>query len=529
MKSFVALFVLLLVAGDAVSGPMWPNVQVSAPGLSSPDPEEVAIAIDPTNPQNVFAASNIWWIYRSTDGGQTWTTDELTSSHGVWGDPVVLFDANGDLYHSHLSYPRQVTGDWLDRIVIQKSTAQGATFNDGSWIGLAPPKDQDKEWMAVDTTGGVHDGNLYIAWTEFDLYGSEAPTDSTRILFSRSLDGATTWAEPVRVSDLGGNCIDEDETVEGAVPAVGPNGEIYMAWSGHDQIWFDKSLDGGVTWGSDSVIATQPGGWDFVVPGIYRCNGMPVTLCDTTSPLAGNIYVVFSDQREGTDDTDVWFIRSTDGGQTWTAPVSPVQETGANHQFFPWATIDPVTGFIYAVYYDRRYTVGEYTDVWMALSTDGGDSWIEYEISESSFLPESHIFFGDYINVAALDGHVYPIWMRMDAGALSIWTALVDIHPSGGPEAPARRIVLRQNQPNPFNPQTRIDFVIPGAANATLKVYDLAGTHIATLIDRPLAAGPHFAQWDGRDGRGQRVSSGVYLYELQAGDQSVTRKMTLVK
>ena len=89
--------------------------------------------------------------------------------------------------------------------------------------------------------------------------------------------------------------------------------------------------------------------------------------------------------------------------------------------------------------------------------------------------------------------------------------------------------MLRQNRPNPFNPVTRIDFVVPEAVNGTLKVYDLAGTHIVTLIDRPLAAGPHFVEWNGRDGRGQRVSSGVYLYELQAGDQSVTRKMTLVK
>jgi photosystem II stability/assembly factor-like uncharacterized protein len=527
MIRILALCCFALLAGRAVAEPMWPNVQVSAPGTQ--DPEEVAIAINPTDPQNVFAASNIAWIYRSIDGGQTWTTDELTSSHGVWGDPVVLFDRSGNLYHSHLSYPRQVSGDWLDRIVIQKSTDNGVTFNDGSWIGLAPPKDQDKEWMAVDTTAGVHDGNLYIAWTEFDRYGSTVLTDSTRILFSRSTDGASTWMPPVRVSDEGGNCIDEDETVEGAVPAVGPNGEIYMAWAGHDQIWFDASYDGGLSWGADTVIATQPGGWAIDVPGIYRCNGMPVTLCDTTSPRAGNIYVVFSDQREGLDDTDIWFLRSSDGGQTWTSPANPVPENGAHHQFFPWATIDPVTGYLYLVYYDRRNTTGEFTDVYMSMSADGGDSWSEYQISESSFIPESHIFFGDYTNIAALDGRVYPIWMRMDGGELSIWTALVEIQPSAAPETPVTRLVLRQNRPNPFNPVTSIDFVLPEAVKASLKVYDLAGTHIVTLIDRPLAAGPHFAQWDGRDGRGQRVSSGVYLYELQAGDQSVTRKMTLVK
>jgi hypothetical protein len=258
---------------------------------------------------------------------------------------------------------------------------------------------------------------------------------------------------------------------------------------------------------------------------------MPVTLCDYGSPeFAGNTYVVFSDQREGLDDTDIWFVRSTDGGQTWTAPVNPVIESGAHHQFFPWATIDPVTGYIYIVFYDRRHTVGENTDVYLVMSADGGDSWSEHQISAKSFLPESYVFFGDYTNIAALNGKVYPIWMRMDSGILSIWTALVEFPlPSAGPETPSRRLVLEQNRPNPFNPGTRIDFSIPDAAWVSLKVYDLSGTLVATLVDRRMQSGPHFAEWNGRDGRGQRVSSGVYLYELRAGDQSVTRKMTLVK
>jgi hypothetical protein len=120
--------------------------------------------------------------------------------------------------------------------------------------------------------------------------------------------------------------------------------------------------------------------------------------------------------------------------------------------------------------------------------------------------------------------------MRMDSGILSIWTALVEFPPpSTGPETPSRRLVLEQNRPNPFNPGTRIDFSIPDAAWVSLKVYDLSGTLVAILVDRRMESGPHFAEWNGRDGRGQRVSSGVYLYELRAGDQSVTRKMTLVK
>jgi len=501
--TFVMFVILFMLPAAAMA--QYTNIRVS--DIAYDDPEEVTIAINPTDPQNIFAASNIDYIYRSDDGGLTWSTDRITSTVGVWGDPVVIFDAQGRLYHSHLSWPREMSGDWLDRIVIQRSDDQGVSFNDGSWIGLAPPKDQDKEWMAIDTTGSPWQDNLYIAWTEFDSYGSSVSTDSTRILFARSTDQATSWGASVRVSDLGGNCIDEDETVEGAVPAVGPGGEIYMAWSGHDQIWLDRSLDGGLSFGADQVIATQPGGWDFAVPGINRCNGMPVTLCDTTgSAMHGNLYVVWSDQREGVDDTDIWFIRSDD---------------------------DPATGYLYIVFYDRRGTAGEYTDVFVAMSADGGDTWSDFQVSETSFLPESHVFFGDYTNIAALDGKVYPIWMRMDQGVLSVWTALVQIPlptAAGPAPLPGRdRVILSQNWPNPFNPSTRIDFVIPDAASVMLRVYDLAGARVATLLDRAMQAGPYHVDWDGRDERGQRVSSGVYLYELQAGEHSVTRKMTLVK
>ena len=119
----------------------------------------------------------------------------------------------------------------------------------------------------------------------------------------------------MRVSDRGGNCIDEDETVEGATPAVGPDGEVYLAWSGHDKIYFDHSFDGGASFGTDVEVCDQPGGWAFAVSGLYRCNGMPITVCDVSnSPYRGRIYVVFSDQRNGTDDTDVFICHSDNRG-----------------------------------------------------------------------------------------------------------------------------------------------------------------------------------------------------------------------
>ena len=403
------------------------NVLVSHPG--NIQPEEVTIGINPQNPLNVVAGSNLDYYYYSNDGGYTWTEGRLGSTLGVWGDPSVVFDAEGNLYYGHLSDPLE--GDFIDRIVVQRSADGGRTWSDGAGIGLNPPKDQDKEWLAADHTDSVYRNSIYAAWTEFDRYGSPDPEDRTRILFSYSRDFGEKWSDPVVVSDVTGNCLDSDETVEGAVPAVGPEGQVYLSWAGPMGIMFDKSLDGGQTFGEDIFVDPMPGGWDFHIPGIYRCNGMPVTACDISfSPHRGNIYILWSDQRYGFDDTDVFLVKSTDGGETW-GPLKRVNDDPPRkQQFFPWMTVDQTTGNIYVVFYDRRDASDYSTEVYLAKSSDGGETFRNYKISEYPFRPVSGIFFGDYINIAAHAGRIHPIWARMDGIDLSIWaTVISDIVP----------------------------------------------------------------------------------------------------
>lgn len=400
------------------------NVLVSLPGNFKA--EEVSICINPINPLNVVAASNLDYYYYSFDGGYTWTEGRLWSSFGVRGDPSVIFDAEGNLYYGHLSNPPD--GDWIDRIVVQKSTDGGLTWNDGAGIGLNPPKDQDKEWLAADHTDSPFRNTVYTAWTEFDTYGSWDPEDRTRILSSFSRDFGNTWSNPVVVSDLTGDCLDSDDTVEGAVPAIGPQGEVYLSWAGSQGIVFDKSLDGGETFGEDIFVTSMPGGWNIDVPGIYRCNGFPVTACDTSdSPYRGDIYIMWSDQSNGLDDTDVFLIKSTDGGETWGPKIRVNDDPPGKHQFFAWMTVDQTTGHIYVVFYDRRDSNDFSTEVYLAKSDDGGETFRNYKISDYPFRSVSGIFFGDYINVAARSGEIHAIWARMDGIDLSIWaTKIVD-------------------------------------------------------------------------------------------------------
>ena len=499
------------------------NIKVSKSGK----PEEVTISINPTNLLNLAAGANIDYYYYSMDGGLTWTEGHLASTLGVYGDPCVIFDPDGNLCYSHLSIPSSES--WLDRIVVQKSSDGGMTWNDGIGVGLNPPKQQDKEWLAADFTNSAYHNNLYIAWTEFDAYGSSDPNDSTRILFSRSTDSGDSWSQPVRISDRGGDCLDGDSTVEGAVPAVGPNGEVYVSWAGPLGIMFDKSTDGGVTFGDDIFVTSQPGGWDFDVSGISRCNGLPVTACDiSNSAYRGNIYVLWSDQRNGVNDTEIFLIKSTNGGQTWGNTVRVNSDTTGRQQFFPWIAIDPITGFIYVIFYDRRETAGDTTDVYVAKSTDGGESFINFKVSESSFLPVDSVFFGDYINIAAMDSKIYPIWTRMDVSKLSVWIAIINDSTMVNVEEDKGIVddfLLMQNYPNPFNPTTNIEFSIPKSEFVTLKVYNILGEEVATLVAEKLAAGSYKYDWSRTAG----MASGVYLYRIQAGDYVDAKKMILLR
>ena len=88
---------------------------------------------------------------------------------------------------------------------------------------------------------------------------------------------------------------------------------------------------------------------------------------------------------------------------------------------------------------------------------------------------------------------------------------------------------LHANVPNPFNPATKISFELAQAGQAKLQIFDVSGHVVKTLVDGVTAAGRHDITWTGLDQAGHRVSSGVYFYQLVAGEFSQTRKMALLK
>ncbi|MFL5772371.1 MAG: T9SS type A sorting domain-containing protein [Flavisolibacter sp.] len=498
------------------------NVMIS----NSFSPEEPSIMISTKNPKNVVAGANIRSGYYSSDTGRTWTQQLLTSTYGVYGDPTIICDTSGQFYFFHLSDPPGTA--FLDQIVVQKSTDQGHSWSTGTSIGLNPAKEQDKQWSVVDTRNNT----IYTSWTQFDNYGSTNPADSSHILFSKSTDGGNTWSAALRLDQKGGDCLDDDNTVEGAVPAVGPNGEVYVAWAGPNGLVFDKSMDGGTTWmTTDKIVTSIPGGWAYDIPGIYRANGLPVTVCDVSNgPQRGTIYINWSDQRNGTGDTDVWLIKSTDGGNTWSSPVRVNDDAAGKQQFFTWMAVDQRNGDLYFVFYDRRNYADNRTDVYMSRSRDGGSTFQNFRVSESPFAPASNIFFGDYNNLSVQNGVVRPIWTRLDNGQLSIWTAIVDtaaLNTVTGISIPSADAENVAAYPNPFNNNSFVSFKLRRPGIVSVDIFDVTGKLIARPLHRKLYPSGKFIERI--KAQELQISPGTYFYRITINREMFVQKMIQVE
>jgi hypothetical protein len=258
-------------------------------------------------------------------------------------------------------------------------------------------------------------------------------------------------------------------------------------------------------------------------------NGFPVTCCDVSGgPYNGTIYINFSDQRNGSDDTDIWLLKSTDGGNNWSEPIRVNNDPPGRHQFFNWMTIDQTNGYLYFVFYDRRNFSAESvsTDVYMARSKDGGQTFENFKISEEPFVPVPTIFFGDYTNVTAHNNVIRPVWTRLHEEQKSIYTAIINPELVGTEEDEMiSPFSVENSYPNPFRESTWISFKTLAPAPVSLIVYDQLGRPVEIILDRIiLPAGKHAYQFDAS---GKNLSSGVYYFYLVIKDRVKQQKIIL--
>ena len=390
---------------------------------------ENSIAVHPVDSDILFCANNatdwdgtqvntlfgtqVGW---SLDGGLTWTSqNEGPGGVGNRGDPAAAIDRSGKFYVGYIS-PARGQG-------VSFSTDTGATWTHVVIATVPSGADLlDKNHLAVDTVAASpFVGRVYSAWTEL-VSGSANDND---IMFTRSLDGGVTWSAPANIS----NGVAAGSHNQGVNLQVGPNGQVYATWAIYDAfpadetaIGFNTSLDGGVTWTGESRILTGIRGHrNTPLPNTStRRNSFPSMAVDVSGgPRNGSIYIVWTNigvPGVNTGDADIYLIRSSDQGATWSTPVRVNTDATTNSQWFPWVSSDLLTGEVAVVFYDRRDDAANtLTTTYVAHSNDGGATWTNLRVGDVQFTPVpipglAAGYMGDYLGIAARECRVFPLW-----------------------------------------------------------------------------------------------------------------------
>ncbi len=449
------LCLLLLAAAGAAADSDYPspaNVRITyIPQLNN----EEQVFICPTD-SNIIIAN---WrdfrlgyrrigIGRSTDGGQTWS-DSLIPTNMMYftfdaaqSDPTMTVDRFGSFYMSVLDYDN-FGGTGQSTISFYRSDDKGV-----SWVGPYSVLNhtpngivfEDKQFITVDRTGGLYDGNLYVAWARF----YDGPN---RILFARSTDGGVTFSDTLVVgpsqtsSGCGSSVLDAGQF---ANPIVGADGSVNVFWmgtsldsgatcSGYTAMKQRVSHDGGQTFGTERVL--------LPVSGYTNANGgintysEPVGEADMSGgPFHGNLYLTFCNwsHRDYYGATEVQLMRSPDNGTTWEEPITVNDdELSTNNSFHPWMSVTD-EGVIALVFYSERYDIPNYQlfDLMAAYSFDGGRTvTTNHRITTVSSSPGS-LKLNDQEQPYETDavGGIVPVRMAPRAGLIGEYIGVTTFH-----------------------------------------------------------------------------------------------------
>ncbi len=369
---------------------------------------EPYIATNPRDPLNSVCAFNINNLYYTLDG-YNWTKNNPTfAGFTVIGDPVMAYDSLGTCYYAQLYQNGATYG-----ITVIKSTNKGVTWVNPTSVYSTTVGLSDKEWITADQTAGPYSNYVYVGWRQFG---------STGMRFSRSTNLGATWSAPLTFQ--GG---------QGAYVAVGPNGNtqggsVYFAATTGGGMYINRSTDGGATFTPQVIAAViNPPGIScagrYTVKNCIRNNEFPRMAADNSfTSTRGNVYVVFAANPVGPDNADIFIIRSTDYGITWTSPQRVNDDATTTDQWLPSVSVDNRTGKVFVCWYDSRVDAASniQTRLYAAVSTNGGTSFQSNEsVSDVNFNPNAMAvgqpggenYIGDYIGNSAIGSTSYNVWM----------------------------------------------------------------------------------------------------------------------
>ncbi|MET0418648.1 MAG: sialidase family protein [Actinoplanes sp.] len=357
------------------------------------------------------------------------------------GDPVIGCTGPQNFYYASLAMDTGPGAAFATSdVTVSASTDGGTTFAPAV---AASAKDAnlhflDKPWLAVEPgrTFASSDDVLHVAYLDIDLTGvagagGPCPDQAHFALeYVRSTDGGRNWSAPTVLDEA----CELDASLQAAQVEAGPGDAVYVAWErfaadgAARETRIRRSADLGTTFVPAATVAPVTGiGDGNVLQGQFRTGldlqGLAVD--QSRGPRAGTVYVTYHDgsARQKPDPAgfcnasatycfgDVYLVRSTNGGATWSAPVRINNDdiTLGIDQWFPAVDVDS-TGAVWVSYYDRRRDVRNFLiDTFVARSADGGSTWANMRATEAQFPPitgwqdvvVNPAYMGDYIAVTA--------------------------------------------------------------------------------------------------------------------------------
>jgi len=484
---------------------------------------EPSIAIDPTDPSKMVIGWRQFDTINSnfrqagygytTDGGQTWTFGGVIEPGVFRSDPVLESDSYGNFYYNSLT--SDGSNIWCDVFI---SNDGGVSWDSGTFA-----KGGDKQWMTIDKTGSIGNGNIYAYWTQ-------AWSICQPGFFTRSTNGGSSYED----------CITIPDSPFAGTLDVSNYGDLYIGGVGNSGFVIAKS--------SNAKDSSQIVSWDYYsivdLDGQFIRHTGPnpggglgqawIAVDSSNISQSQNVYLLCSVNRLSNLDTlDVMFARSTDEGITWSPPVRINDDTSStNWQWFGTMSVAP-NGRIDVIWLDTRDNPGTYlSSLYYSFSLDEGVSWSQNERLSGSFDP--HIGWpqqqkmGDYFDMISEDNRIHIAWANTFNGEQDVYygyiTPLVGNMKENENTTLPKEVALLQNYPNPFNPVTTIKYSITTAGKVQLTVYDILGREVAKLVNENKKPGKYSVHFEG-----SKYASGLYLYKLTAGDKILIKKMLLIK
>ncbi len=497
------------------------NVDANGDNIVGDAANEPSIAVDPTNPMRMAIGwrqfDTIASDFRqagygfTTNGGYTWTFPGVIDPGVFRSDPVLESDSEGRFYYNSLT------------VGAGYSTNVYRSTGDGTWDSGPYAYGGDKQWMVIDKTGGIGDGNIYSNW---NVGFSICPPGD----FTRSTDGGETYepCTPVAFSPYWGNL---DVGPAGEVYAIGDGG--YLAKSVNAQFANDA-----VTWeGYNANIGGYSQGFNGASPNPSGLLGQAWVGTDhSNGPNHGNIYVLGSVVPNNGDVLDVHFTRSTDGGVTWSAPQKVNDDNSpGNWQWFGTMSVAP-NGRIDVVWLDTRDNPGTFlSSLYYSYSEDGGLTWSPNERLSDDFDP--HVGWpiqqkmGDYFDMVSDNLGAHLSWAATFNGEQDVYYGRISLEPLQTVSAAQSIGTLLPNYPNPFSTNTNLPFSLKNSGSVTLSILHQTGQVAKVLLqDKAMTPGNYIVPFDGTGGDGNDLAAGMYYYELKVeGFPPIAGKMVMLR